>query len=153
MEGPVPIITNISRTFNMQQVLLWLLFETKINTTFCNRIKTIFRPIWYAEFLTIQYGVLVMTADYVQSIEVNETTCNQYNASAMYIYDIAILTVSYFCEYTYNNHLIKLIIFQLREPIPSEYMIPVVLEDRENTTVDTLNATVIGWGRNFVRLS
>lgn len=39
---------------------------------------------------------------------------------------------------------------QLEEPIPEEFLDPVVLEDRPCSTTTQLDAQVIGWGRNEV---
>lgn len=47
------------------------------------------------EGLTIQYGVLEISANDTNSIPLKSIVCNNYDSSNMHIYDVAILTVIY----------------------------------------------------------
>lgn len=82
------------------------------------------------ENLTIQYGVLEIVANDTNSIPLKSIVCNKYDSGNMYIYDVAILT--------------------LNSSIPSPYVVPTILEDRACITHQQIDATSIGWGRNYV---
>lgn len=96
--------------------------------------------------MTIQYGLTTIQASSFQSTGVNATTCRYYNSNAMYIFDVAVLTVP---KQEYKNFVTNFF-FQLSEPIPEELFEPVVLEDRPCSTTHQLDAQIIGWGRNEV---
>lgn len=53
--------------------------------------------------LTIQYGVLEISANETNSIPLKSITCHNYDSGNMYIYDVAILTVNKFTKKNPNK--------------------------------------------------